>query len=213
MMNNYIVYIHTNKRDGKRYVGITSQSPNRRWRNGNGYYENKHFYRAICRDGWENFTHEIVLAGATKKEACQKEKELIAHYKTNDERYGYNKSVGGENPNEGTAMSQEAKAKMSEAHKGVAFSEEQKRNMSIAAKKRGNMRTGKTGKECGKAGIVRQIDLKTGEVVAEYFGFYEMERKTGFGQAPVVRAAKGKQKQSHGYRWEYIPRRLLDVTV
>lgn len=212
-MNNYIVYVHTNKRDGKRYVGITSQSPNRRWRNGNGYYENEHFYRAICRDGWENFTHEIVLAGASKETACQKERELIALYKSNDERYGYNKSVGGENPNEGMTMSAEAKAKMSKAHKGLVFTEEHKRNMSIAAKKRGNMREGKTGKQCGAAGIVRQIDILTGEVVAEYYGFYEMERATGFGQTPVKRATKGIQKQSHGFRWEYIPRRSLNVVV
>ena len=212
-MNNYIVYIHTNKRDGKRYVGITCQSPNRRWRNGNGYYENDHFYRAICRDGWENFTHEIVLAGVSKEEACQKEKELISLYKSNDERFGYNKSTGGENPSEGTIMSAEAKAKMSKAHKGIVFTEERKRNMSVAAKKRGNNREGKTGEQCGKAGLVRQIDLETGEVVAEYYGFYEMNRKTGFGIVPVRRATSGKQKQSHGYKWEYISRRLLNGAV
>lgn len=212
-MNNYIVYVHTNKLDGKRYVGITRQSPNRRWRNGNGYYLNEHFYRAICRDGWENFTHEIVLAGVSKDEACEKEKELIELYKTNDDRYGYNKSIGGENPNEGATFSQESRAKMSEAHKGIIFSEEQKHNMSIAAKKRGNMRKDKKGEQCGKSGVVRQLDLETGEVVAEYYGFYEMERATGFGQTPIKRATKGIQKQSHGYRWEYIPRRLLNVVV
>lgn len=213
MMNNYIVYIHTNKTDGKRYVGITSQSPNRRWRNGNGYYENKHFYRAICRDGWENFTHEIVLAGVSKAEACEKEKELIAFYKTNDDQYGYNKSTGGESPNEGTAHSNETITKMREAHKGLVFSEEQKRNMSIAAKKRGNMRSGKIGEQCGKSGLVRQLDLATGELIAEYYGFYEMERATGFGQTSVKRVTKGMQRQSHGYKWEYIPRRLINVVV
>lgn len=212
-MKNYIVYIHTNKRDGKKYIGITCQSPNRRWRNGNGYYENQHFYRAICKDGWENFTHEIVSAGLTKEEACVLEKKLISLYKSNDGRYGYNKSYGGENPNEGAKMSEEAKRKMSEAHKGITFNEKQRKNMSLAAKKRGNMRLGKKGNLCGKAGLVRQRDLGTGEVIAEFYGFDEMERKTGFPKSPVRRATKGKQKQSHGFLWEYIPRRELNVTV
>lgn len=212
-MRNYIVYVHTNKIDGKRYVGITCQSPNRRWRNGNGYSQNTHFYRAICRDGWDNFSHEIVFAGLTKEEACTHEKELVEFYKSNDDRYGYNKSSGGENPNEGAKMSDDTKRKMSESHQSIAFSEERKKRMSEAAKKRGNMMLGKKGKLCGKAGIVRQKDIDTGEVIAEFYGFDEMERVTGFKKTPIVRATKGKQKQSHGFLWEYIPRREINVVI
>ena len=208
-MNNYIVYIHTNKKDGKKYVGITRQSPNRRWKNGHGYYENQHFYRAICRDGWDGFTHEIIKAGLSKNDACGLEKELIAKYKSNDERFGYNKSSGGENPNEGAKMSEAAKNKMSIAHKKIIFSEERKKNMSVAAKKRGNGLAGKMGAESQTAGLVRQIDYASGEVVAEYRGFYEMERATGFSITPVRRAARGSQTQSHGYRWEYITKKEL----
>ena len=41
----YWVYIHRNKINDKRYVGITGQEiPELRWgRAGNGYYNNKHF--------------------------------------------------------------------------------------------------------------------------------------------------------------------------
>ncbi len=212
-MNNYIVYTHTNKINGKMYVGITCQSPNRRWRNGNGYKENEHFFRSISKYGWDNFTHEIVRAGLSKDQACEMEKELIDKYRTCIDTYGYNKSTGGENPNEGAKMSDEAKAKMSASHKRVVITEEWKNNMSQAAKKRGNCKLGKIGKDCGKAGLVRQIDIKTGELVAEYYGFSEMERMTGFSQNPVKRATKGLQKQSHGFRWEYIPRRTLNVII
>jgi hypothetical protein len=137
------------------------------------------------------------------------EKQLIKELKSNDEHFGYNVSSGGEFPAQGVKMSKETKEKMSESHKGIVFTEERKRNMSIAAKKRGNNKAGKIGALNGQAGIVRQIDMKTNAVVAEYYGFYEMERETGFSQTPVKRAARGEQKQSHGYYWEYIPRRLI----
>lgn len=41
--NNWIVYVHINKLNGKRYVGITSKhKPEYRWNNGRGYRENPH---------------------------------------------------------------------------------------------------------------------------------------------------------------------------
>ena len=39
MKNNYKVYVHINKVNGKRYYGVTCQKVNRRWKNGKGYYK------------------------------------------------------------------------------------------------------------------------------------------------------------------------------
>lgn len=48
----YIVYQHQNLINGKRYFGITSQNPERRWgKNGNGYKSTPHFYSAIQKYG------------------------------------------------------------------------------------------------------------------------------------------------------------------
>lgn len=46
-MRTFYVYVHTNKVNGKKYIGITSQTPSHRWRNGNGYKHCRKFYHAI----------------------------------------------------------------------------------------------------------------------------------------------------------------------
>lgn len=98
---NWIVYKHTNKTNGKVYIGITSTSVESRWRNGEGYYSQEYFYKAIKKYGWEGFTHEILFDNLTEEEARAKEIELIAQYKSNYRRYsnpnyGYNATDGGE---------------------------------------------------------------------------------------------------------------------
>lgn len=44
---NYTVYVHVNNVNQKKYVGITKQDVNKRWRKGLGYKYNSHFYGAI----------------------------------------------------------------------------------------------------------------------------------------------------------------------
>lgn len=95
MENNYIVYMHVSPSD-KRYIGITSQKPERRWKNGIGYKSNEHFYRAIEKYGWDNFQHIIIAKGLTKEEAEWLEIELIREWGTTNFKKGYNKSKGGE---------------------------------------------------------------------------------------------------------------------
>lgn len=93
-MNKYCVYVHTNKVNGKKYVGITSQEPEKRWKQ--GYSCNEYFSRALIKRGWDGFNHDVIMSGLTKEQACQWEKALIAQYKTQNHDYGYNIQSGGE---------------------------------------------------------------------------------------------------------------------
>ncbi len=109
----YCVYKHTNKHNGKVYIGITCRQPEKRWDNGKGYQKNEHFYRAIKKYGWANgFVHEIVATGLDKKTACKLEIELIAKYNSTNCRNGYNYSTGGECGNAGCCRSSEWVQKM-----------------------------------------------------------------------------------------------------
>ena len=90
----YYLYCHTNKINGKKYIGISVQSPSRRWgKDGKGYDGCPKFYKAIQKYGWDNFDHEILLTGLTQQEANEKEKEYIAKYNTIEN--GYNILIGG----------------------------------------------------------------------------------------------------------------------
>lgn len=62
---NYTVYMHTNKTNLKRYIGITGQTVQERWRDGKGYKSCILFNRAIQKYGWDGFEHEIVASNLT----------------------------------------------------------------------------------------------------------------------------------------------------
>ena len=104
---------------------MTSQSPNERFRNGNGYKSSPHFFHAIQKYGWNNFDHMILAQNLSKDEAIRKEIEIIALYRSNDAKFGYNITPGGEvcagedNPWFGKKHTAESKEKMSRAKKGV----------------------------------------------------------------------------------------------
>ena len=93
-MENYKVYKHTFP-NGKVYIGITQQTLIRRWQNGKGYYKNTFISKAIKKYGWGNVKHEVLFENLTKEDAEQKEIELIAFYKSNQQEYGYNLDNGG----------------------------------------------------------------------------------------------------------------------
>ena len=73
MNKNYCVYCHTNKINGKKYIGITCQKPNKRWGvDGKKYHESPKFWNAIQKYGWDNFNHEVLFTHLSKDEACKK---------------------------------------------------------------------------------------------------------------------------------------------
>ena len=69
--------MHENKKNQKKYIGITSQSLKKRSNKGEGYVGCTKFYNAIKKYGWDNFKHEIVATDLTKKDAEELEYELI----------------------------------------------------------------------------------------------------------------------------------------
>lgn len=113
------VYKHENLLNNKVYIGITSRTLNARsGKNGSSYYKSPHFWSAIQKYGWGNFSHEVLVDCLTKDEACKLEKEYIVKYKSTDRKFGYNCSLGGESGNYGVKASEELRKRLSEMRKG-----------------------------------------------------------------------------------------------
>jgi group I intron endonuclease len=123
--NKWCVYVHTNKINGKKYIGQTCQIPEKRWKSGLGYQRNPYFYNAIQKYGWENFEHEILASNLTLDEANNMEEFYINKFDTTNNMNGYNMQSGGQN----RTHIDETKEKIRAAHLGKHVSEETKEKL------------------------------------------------------------------------------------
>lgn len=187
-MSSYIVYMHENRVNGKKYIGITSGNPYKRWANGTGYYRNKHFSDAIRKYGWDAFDHKILYTGLTKQEACEMEQTLIAKYDTQNRDVGYNITNGGEH----FKHTEESKRLMSERRKGLGRKKrtaEQIENMKAAHKGGADKRP------------VRCVD--TGDV---YMCINDASRATGINKKGISSCCRHipHYNTAGGKRWEFL---------
>ena len=121
----YKLYVHISP-NNKMYIGITSKAISQRWYgNGSGYATQQLFWRAIQKYGWNNFQHIILFDNLSKEVACECEKYLINKYQTNNPKFGYNVSSGGEFSHTGCKLTDEQRAKLSKAHKGLPLTDSQ----------------------------------------------------------------------------------------
>jgi group I intron endonuclease len=221
----WCVYCHTNKYNGKKYFGITSRNPEKRWgKNGNEYRESLHpvFGKAIQKYGWDGFEHEILFDNLSKQEACDKEVELIAKYKTNctkykNPSYGYNMSDGGEYGSAGYVWSDEARKRLSEILTGRVVSpetrqilSEQRTGVPLSLSHRKNLSKSHMGNPSPRKGIKLDDDTKSkisSSKLANYDGnpiycielsqiFYsasDASRKNNIDASAIIKCCRGKQ--------------------
>lgn len=94
--NKFKVYCHTNNVNGKRYVGVTSMSLEKRaGTDGSMYKSSPLFFAAINKYGWGKFSHAIIQDNLSCDQAAKLEAELIEQWRLTDRRFGYNLQVGG----------------------------------------------------------------------------------------------------------------------
>lgn len=199
-LTNWCVYMHANRANGKKYIGITSQKPTRRWANGKGYCTQPHFFRAIEKWGWDGFTHEILFTDLTQEEANGIEILLIKKYKTQSQKFGYNLVSGGGGIS-GLHRSEETRGKIREAVKKNWENNEYKSKMSEAMKKSWkskDLRNRVSGSNNNGARPVICVDTNQ-----KYGSMVEAANDTGVNNNNIYQVCKGIRKTAGGYRWVY----------
>lgn len=217
----YCVYCHTNRINGKKYIGITSQRPERRWSNGRGYVNNEYFYRSIQKYGWHNFQHEILYTDLSKEEAESIEINLISEYGCTDPQKGYNIEQGG---NGTEKFTDEIKSKISKALTGHAVSDSTKRKISESKRGKESPKKGKKlsaeqieknqkshigqmawnkGKVCGKEERSKfgGKPVKCVELNRVYASAHEAAEELNLDFSSICKCRKGKAKTTGGYHW------------
>ena len=219
----YCVYKHTAP-DGRVYIGMTSQKPTARWQGGNGYKGNTYFTRTIKKYGWENFQHEILFENLTEAEAKAKEIELIAEYKSNDRKHGFNISSGGESK-KGTVISEWQKERIRQASKGKIGSAETRAKLSKASQKTwsnpdfvehmreinkgpnnkmfGHKMTDEEKRKRGAKAVI-QMD-KDRNILAEYLSIHQASNMTNVNRDGIHQCCTGRAKTAGGYLWQFKP--------
>lgn len=224
----YTVYKHTSP-SGKVYIGITRNTPQRRWKGGHGYNSNPHFMQAIKRYGWASFRHEVIAEGLVQHEAETLEKLLIARYDSTNPAKGYNRAPGGHAQSSetrakisaaltGVPLSKERRDRMSESRKGKPLTDACKQNLSRSHKNNPKVINHITELNKARAGVPkteehrrkisasqprrqRVINCDTGEL----FDSIRDAAQAVKGNHPnIIKACTGDRQTAYGYHWAYI---------
>lgn len=189
-----VIYLRTNKVNGKKYVGqaVDIEQRQRTWKSIN-HYAGKAIYNARNKYGIDAFDFEI-LKECEDEELNQWEMYYIKELNTKVPN-GYNMTDGGEaswikgkhlseehkrkigDGNKDKKRSEESKRKWSEAHKGKLLSEGHRSKISEALKGR------KPSKKC----ILKSIDVHKGKPLTEEIKKKISETKKGI---PNIKLAK-----------------------
>jgi group I intron endonuclease len=206
MQAKFIVYMHENKIDGKKYIGITSKRPDVRWGKNGERYKNSsdsHFWNAIKKYGWNNFKHEILFEELNFSDALKKEFEVSKKFNTTNRKFGYNNTVGrGGNFN----ISEESRKRYSDAttgEKNPMYGKKHSRE-SVIKMTKANIKNAKYGKDNPASKAVKGINIENGSEIVFESANQAAKHFNLFNNGHIIECCRGKRKSCSGYTWQYI---------
>lgn len=225
-------YLITNTVTGKRYVGITSTSIERRWKRhcADCKQPKTRLHRSMNKHGIGAFTINELGAYETWQDACNAERIFIQKLGTFGDN-GYNMTQGGDgalgyrfsddkkkkfarfgidNPFYGRKHSDEVKHQMSESHKRTKLSEEnvekqKQRAIKMSLNNMGRKHSAESRKHMGEGHKVpiKQLTLE-GEMLGTFPSALDVERSLGIKRQYVNRCCRNKRKKAGGFIWRYV---------
>lgn len=200
------IYLIINNINGRRYVGKTTQSIEKRWQehildSKREKCETRPLYRAIRKYGVENFSIEEIEE-CNVNVLSEREQYWIQHYNTYED--GYNATLGGDGKilldyNEIirtylTMHNATEVARMLNCSKDSVYKILKLNDIPIIS-------SAEIIKERNSKRIV-QYD-KSGNFIKEYSSSKEAERAMGNTQRHIVDVANGRRKSAYGYIWRW----------
>lgn len=184
-----VIYLITNKLDGKQYVGQTKNSASSRF---NDHCRDKRSSRylssSIQKYGRNNFILTELISCFDEKSLNDYETFFIKLFNTLNPN-GYNLSMGGHIRGE---ISEKTRLQMSLKKLGKKVKR---------TKKWSDFSRINKSKAQGGRPIVAE-NIKTGEL--KFYNFIAETEKDGFHNATIYKVLKGKQKQTRGYKFYYL---------
>jgi len=197
------IYEIRNNKNGKIYIGSAQNLRNRwkrhRWELNKGQHHSSHLQRAWNKHGKENFTFIVLEEVARDEDLIPAEQKWLDQTRSYDRENGYNT-----NPTAGSWLgakhTDEAKKRMSVAHKGKVIPEEQRKKLSAAHKGRSQseehrrkIREANSGEKSNSAKLTWE---KVREMRAIYarggIGTRELGRQFGVGSSTAHNVVKRK---------------------
>lgn len=202
------IYKITNKLNGKSYVGKTIQSVEERWRchvrdSKKVTNEKRPLYNAFNKYGVENFSIEI-LEEVDVNDASNREKYWIEKLATF--KYGYNATIGGDGRQ---YIDYDMVIKLYQEFKNqnevaILMGITQDSVKSILDNNKIETLSRQALNELTHNKGIKQIDIKTGEVISVFNSIKEAENHLGKTNTHIYKVCKGERKTACGFRWEYI---------
>ena len=96
----YEIYMHVNKINKKAYVGFTKHDMEYRWKEhlktSRSTKEKRYFYNALRKYKKNDWLHQVLEIADSEEEAAKIEVKYIKLFSTNNRKYGYNSTEGGD---------------------------------------------------------------------------------------------------------------------
>lgn len=175
---------------GQYYIGATSRKPKERWRNGEGYKNNKHIYDVIKTVGWNNI-QKLILAT-----------DLIYEQATFAEKYVIEKLQAEGVPLLNVLAESKGLDKGKEESKQATLNRQI--SLSLGKQVQDMLTNNKQNRSKRK---VRCLD--TGMIFNSITEAYEI---TGIDKTSISHACSGKVSVAGGYSWEYIDKQKATTT-
>lgn len=216
MKNKWIVYVHINKQNQKKYFGMTCRELSARsGYNGEKYKTSPCFYDAILKYGWDEFEHYILHDNLTEEEAETYEQYYIDIYDAYNRAFGYNITRGGRGSKGRTYLSDKARESLKRTHTGNKYA----LGHTVSKESREIMRQCKLGRKLTKEHINKIVESRKKSFVCIPIYQYTLDgvfvkkwrssqdvKAFGFLTCKVVECCKGRRNKHGGFAWSYYPK-------